>query len=329
MPIEGYVLHSYGDTKYLRHAVASLVTLRRFDTTRPVALYCPRSHRAVLAKHDLAHLFTLILPLPKAHRSIVGFKLHLHRFKPFARTLFVDADMVWCRSPDRLWAQLAPYPFTATGLERADPFFGGPKSVGVIWEFLRNRRHATLKRFGLTWLPRVQAGMIYAHSDAVTRSVCQAAAAFLAKSDQTHFRTRFLEGRNEESCEWSLAMAMSSLQMPIYPWRLSFDSPQLDYIRELTRHTDDFEDVRCKYYCDRFVYDLRGLRHARIRAWCIRLATTLLRRPDYLWATPFVLHFSWLHEKAPFDAFAERMWHRLLDDAVTSLPSGATGTSGT
>jgi len=283
-----------------------------------VALYCTASHRAALEKHNLAHLFARIALLPAENQSIVGFKHHLHQFMPFERTLFVDADMVWCRSPDRLWKQLSVYPFTATGLERADPYFGGPKSLGVIWEFLRDRRQKTLKRHQLTYLPRVQAGMIYARDAVLTRTVCASAAGFLAQSEDMHFRTRFLEGRTEESCEWSLAMAMSKHGLPVYPWRLSYDSPQLDYISSLTSHTDDFEDVVCKYYCDQFIYDIRGLQNPKVRAFCFRLATTLLRRQDYLHTTPFALHFSWLHEKSPFNAFADRTWTRLAGESAST-----------
>ena len=117
VPVEGYVLHTYGKDKYLRHAVASLVTLRRHDSERPVALYCTESHRTILRQQNLAHLFSPIALLPEAHQSIVGFKLHLHRFMPFERCLYVDADIVWCRPLDKLWTQLSVYPFTATGLD--------------------------------------------------------------------------------------------------------------------------------------------------------------------------------------------------------------------
>ena len=318
MPLEGYVLHTYGGEKYLQHAVASLVSLRRHDSERPVALYCTEAHRDVLAKHNLEHLFAKVVQLPPAHQSIVGFKLHLHRFKPFDRTLFVDADMIWCRNPDKLWRQLSVHEFTATGLERADPYFGGPKSLGIIWEFLRDRRRTTLERFGLTYLPRVQAGMIYASNDALTEKVCRKAAEYLAQSDQTHFRTRTSEGRAEETCEWSLAMALSSLGLQVYPWLLNYDSPQLDYIASLTKHTKDFEDVVCKYYCDRFVYDVRGLPSPKMREFFFKLSSNVLRRRDYLYVTPFALHFSWLHEKAPFHAFAERTWKRLIQESMPS-----------
>ncbi len=315
VPEEGYVLHSYGKEAFLRHAVASVVTLRRHDTTRPVALFCSEEHCGVLQRHGLSGLFSLVEILPPAHRSIVGFKHHLHRFMPFERCLFVDADMVWCRDPDPLWMQLSIYPFTATGLDRADFYFGGPKGIGVIGDMLTNRRRRTLRAFGLTYLPRVQAGMIYACEAQLTRMVCESAAGFLTRRAETHFRTRFSEGRAEESCEWSLAMAMSQMSLPTYPWYQGLNSPQLDYIPGMTRHTGNFEEVSCLYYCDRFIFDIRGLPSELLRKFCLKAFTVLLRRHDHFYATPFALHFSWLHAKRPFQALSERIWSDLTATA--------------
>ncbi len=311
VPEEGYVLHTYGKEDYVRHAVASVVTLRRHDVRRPVALFCPPSHRALLERYGLDTLFTLIEDLPEAHQSIVGFKHHLHRFMPFERTLFIDADMIWCRNPDPLWTQLSVYPFTATGLERADFYFGGPKGLGVALEIIRDRRGRTLRAFGLTNLPRVQAGMIYAQDRALTQKVCEEAVDFLNRRAETHFRSRFHEGRTEESCEWSLSMAMSRLELPIYLWYQGYNSPQLDYIEGMTDADADFERVSCLYYCDRFIYDIRGIPNPKIRNFLIGLFARLLGRRDSLKATPFALHFSWLHAKQPFYDFADRTWTRL------------------
>lgn len=312
---EGYVLHTYGEETYLRHAVASVVTLRRYDKVRPVALYCPASHAEVCYRYGLTDLFTTIELLPDENCSINGFKHHLHKFKPWERSLYIDCDMVWCRNPDALWTQLSVYPFTITGLERADFYFGGPKNAVVILEFLRDRRRRTLKRFGLTHLPRVQAGMIYAADPEVTKSVCDAAGRFRARVSETHFRTRLLEGRSEESCEWSLAMAMSHLGLPIYHWYQGVNSPQLDYIPGMTEHTPDFENVVCDYYTDRFVYEIRGLKNAKVRQFCLWLAGELLRKRDYLRVTPFALHFSWLHAKQPFYDFADHIWAQVTDSS--------------
>ena len=323
-PSEGYVLHTYGPDRYVRHAVASVVSLRRHDGGRPVALFCPTAHREALERHGLGGLFHLIGSLPEANRSIVGFKHHLHAFMPFGRSLFVDADMVWCRDPDPLWRQLAAFPFTITGIERADFFFGGPKGVGVGVDVLLDRRRRTMRRFGLTHLPRVQAGMIYAQDAGVARRVCETAADFLARRDQTHFRSRLDEGRSEESCEWSQAMAMSHLGLPIFPWFQGHASPQLDFIEGLTRYDPDFEDVQVRYYCDRFVHSLRGLKGERLRQLATGFFSRLPGRGDYLDVTPFALHFGWLHHKTPFYDFSARTWERLTR---TSAPPDVERTS--
>lgn len=315
MPTEGYVLHSYGNEVYLRHAVASVTTLRRYDRVRPVALYCTAPQVEALRRSGLTDLFARVNLLPSKNSSINGFKHYLHEFKPWDRSLYVDCDMIWCRDPDPLWTQLSVYPFTATGLERADFYFGGPKNIGVIWEFFRDRRHRTLKRFGLTHLPRVQAGMIYAQDLEVTRAVCELAGKFQSRVSETHFQTRLLEGRTEESCEWSLAMAMSHLELPVYHWYQGANSPQLDYIPGMTDHSADFETVQCDYYTDRFIYEIRGLKSQRVRQFLMRVIATLLRRYDSTKVTPFALHFSWLHAKQPFHEFAERVWKKLTNSA--------------
>lgn len=309
---EGYVLHSYGPERYVRHAVASAVTIRRHDTDRPIALFCPSAHRRLLERHGLASLFSFIGDLPPKHQSIVGFKHHLHTFKPFDRSLFVDADMIWCRDPEPLWQQLRAFPFTATGLERADFFFGGPKGAGVVVDFLLNRRRRTLRRFGLTYLPRVQAGMIFAQDDDLTQAVCEQAQDYLARADETHFRSRLHEGRREESCEWSIAMAMSRFDVPIFPWLQGHNSPQLDFIDGLTEHDSDFRHVACRYYSNTFVYNLRGLPAAWLRDALIGLFSLVPGRGDYLKVTPYALHFGWLHHKQPFYDFARRTWNRLV-----------------
>ena len=148
VPEEGYVLHTYGSEDYVRHAVATVVTLRRHDVQRPVVLFCPASHRALLEQCGLDTLFTRVEALPEAHQSIVGFKHHLHRFMPFERTLFIDADMVWCRNPDPLWTQLSVYPFTATGLERTQ------RAASPVADDLQGHRHAFRPPASSTAAPR-------------------------------------------------------------------------------------------------------------------------------------------------------------------------------
>ena len=327
-PAEGYVLHIYGKDDYARHAVASVMTRRRHDAHRPVALYCTEGQKALLERHNLDLLFERVEILPEAHRSIVGFKHHLNRFKPYARTLFVDADMVWCKNPDGLWQMLAPFEFTGTGLERADVFFGASKGAGILLDWLFDRRRKTIRAFGLTHLPRVQGGMLYAADDETTAAVCELAQSFLARRAETHFRSRLSEGRSEESCEWSLACAMSRLRLPVLPWHQGYTSPQLDYITGLVQHDDDFEQVLVRYYCDRFVYSLCGVQNAGLRDGLLRLTGGLPGRGDYLDVTPYVVHFGWKNHKRPYHDFADRVWAGFTRPRRMAVPAGGDGASG-
>ena len=310
--MEGYVLHTYGSERYLRHAVASVHTLRRHDSKRPVALYADESQIAILKKTGLDSLFQVLEVLPVENRSIVGFKHHLSSFKPFEKCLFVDSDIVWCRNPDPMWSKLQAYPFTVTGLEKADAWFGGPKGAGIVIDRLLDRRRRTMKRFGLTYLPRVQAGVIYAQDDQTTKEVTSKARELLSRRAETHFRSRLDEGRSEESCEWSIAMAMSALDLPIIHWFQGQDSPQMDYIDGYVDHDVDFNDVRCLYYTDAFIHGLRGLPNVGIRKALVELLSKLPGRGDYMWVTPYALHFGWMHHKQPFYVFADRIWESLL-----------------
>jgi len=317
---EGYIYHCYGDDAYLRHAVASVVSLRRYDQRRAVALYCPPRFQVLLQRHGLDSLFHLIGYLPEEDCSIVGFKHNLHKYRPFDKCLYLDSDMIWCRNPDRLWMHLAPYSFTATGINLADAYFGGPKGAGVFWDWIRNRRGTTMTHFGLTHLPRIQAGMIYAHDAAETAAVCQSAKAFLGQRSQTHFRSRLAEGRTEESCEWSLAMAMSTLRIPVFPWFQGYDSPQLDFVAGLTQHDPAFNQVVCRLYCDRFVYSLRSLASERARDALLLLFSSIPGKGDFIDVTPFVIHFGSLRYKPVFTNFAVSVWEDLIAQNVDGLP---------
>lgn len=317
---EGYVYTTYGHPRYLKHAVASVVSLRRYDEERPVALACEAKHKKMLEEHSLSGIFDYIHVLPEEHTSIVGFKHHLHKFMFFEKNIFLDSDIIWCKEPDSLWQSFEPYPFTVTGNQISDNFFGGPKNIGIITDILFRRRKRTLDHFGLTYLSRVQTGMIYAQDYSLTKKVCEFAQKMLDRKNETHFRSRTLEqGRSEESCEWSMAMAMSKLDLPVYPWLQGHTSPQLDYIADLTSHDPDFEYAVCKYYCDRFVYSFRGLKSKWLRKLLIGLFSLIPGKGDYLKTTPYCLHFGWYHQKQPFFEFSERTWNMLKKQKFTHL----------
>lgn len=308
MSDEGYIFHAYGSERYLQAAVASAATLRRHDRERPIAICCHQQHQERLRDHPAGKLFDQVLDLPEAHHSIVGFKHHLYRFTPFQRNLFVDSDMIWCRDPDPLWKQLSAYPFTATGLERADYFFGSRKGLDILPLFLTYQREKTMKRFGLTCLPRVQAGMIYLDDPVLGRQVCQMAEGFFDIRHQTHFHDRRNEGRSHSSCEWSMAVAMSRLGLPVFPWYQGYNSPQLDYVAPFVDHDPDFESVRCRYFPNPTLQRLQGFPNTWLAQRLIDLYSSIPGQGDYMEVTPFSLHFGFKRHKQPFWDFSDRHW---------------------
>lgn len=309
---EGYVYATYGHPRYLKHAIASVVSLRRYDKERPVALVCQEKHKSILEEYGLSDIFDVIHLLPPERASIVGFKHNIHDYLFFGKNIFLDSDIIWCKDPDPLWQSFEPYDFTITGTQVSDNFFGGPKNIGVLADIFLRRRQRTLRHFGLTYLSRVQTGMIYAADYSLTKKMCDLSSQMLDRKHETHFRSRTLEqGRSEESCEWSMAMAMSKLNLPVYPWLQGHTSPQLDYIADLTAHDPDFEYVVCTYYCDSFVYNLRGLKSRWLRRLLMGLLSVFPGKGDYLKTTPYCLHFGWYHQKQPFFEFAERTWNML------------------
>lgn len=306
---EGYIYTVYGTESYLQQAVASAVTLRRHDDTRPIALVCDVATRQRLNGHLAQRLFDRIYPLDDSHNSILGFKHNVDSYMLFDSNLFLDCDMVWCKNPEPLWRALSAFDFTITGSQVADIFFGARKGLGIWRDILFNRRRRTLKRFGLTYFSRVQSGMIYARDQPLTEQVCTLARTMLSRQPETHFVSRKFEaGRSLESCEWSLALAMCKLQIPVFCWLQAQMSPQIDFISELTVYAPDFTEVNYRYYTDDFTNSLRGLQPVWLRSLLRKVISTVPGKGDYMDFTPFCLHFGWLHEKQPFLDFSESVW---------------------
>lgn len=310
---EGYVFNSYGQSKYLRDAVVALDSIRRYDKTRKVALYCCKDHKKLLREYNLESHFDIVEELEPENQSITGFKHNIHKFMPFDKNLYLDSDMVLCKNPDRLWQSLSPYGYTATGQDSADVFFGATKGFGVLLDIFFRKRQRTLKRFKFSHLYRIQSGLIFAKNRELAENIDILATKYLNAKDETHFVSRKNEkGRSLESCEWSIAMAMTKLELYVYPWFNGYESPQLDYISGFTIHDDDFKNVKCLYFSNPFVYSLRGLKAGFARSFFLSIFELFPRGKDHMYVTPYFLHFGWKHEKSLHDAFAKKRWDEIV-----------------
>lgn len=308
----------YGDVSYLKDAYASAITLRRHDKNRPIAIACEDAHRTFIKENNLS-IFDEVVLLKPEHRSIVGFKHNFYEYLIFDRTLFIDSDIVWCKNPDALWTQFSAFPFTATGNVLADIFFGAPKNLGIVFDFIANRRKRTLKRFDLSYLSRVQSGMMFGQDKDVTQQVCETAKEMLAKKAETHFNSRLNEsGRNEESCEWSLALAMAKLNRPVFQWHQGMNSPQVDFIEDLTDYDPDFNSVIYRKFTHPFLYSLRGIKTGWVRKCLIHFFSIMPGWSDYVEFVPYCLHFGWYHQKEPFKVFSKKKWEHMLTNQKAS-----------
>lgn len=314
---EGYVYSSYGSEKYVKHAIISALTLRRYDQMRPIALVCSQSHMKLIRSLTVEIPFDMIIQMDKDHQSIIGFKHNLHKYMPYQKNLYLDSDMIWCRNPDNVWLALKPFPYTITGQESADVFFGSHKSFSIVFDILLGRRQRTLRRLSLDYLARVQTGVMYAADYAITEKINRQADEFLDKKEQTHFVSRKKEkGRNLESCEWSLGLSVSKLGLFVYPWFNAQESIQLDFIHALTKRNRDFTSVQCKYYCNPFIHSLRGINNQLIRNSLLLLFRVLPRSRDHMWVTPYILHFGWGHQKKYYDEFVSNEWKKLTSPVI-------------
>lgn len=316
---QGYIYNAYGGEEYLRHAAASVKTLRRYDRERPTALFCTPEHIRLIEKFGLEDHFSFIFVLPDEHQSITGFKHNLHHYMPFDQNLFLDSDIIWCKNPEPLWDDFQSHPFTITGNQSADVFFGSHKGWKIIKDLILRTRRRTLKRFGVSYLSRVQTGMIFARDRVLTEQVCTLAGDMLTQRGRTHFRSRKDEkGRKHESCEWSLALAMAKLQIQVYPWLYGYRSPQLDFIEAYTIHDKDFTQVSCLLYSDRFVYDMKSISNNFLRKTLISVISLMPGKGDYLYVTPFCLHFGWYNQKKKFREFSDAVWVNLIKEREKS-----------
>jgi len=315
---QGYIFSSYGKLSYLRDVIITVESIRRFDKERGVALFCSEEHKEFILENNLEHFFDVIELLAPEYRSITGFKHNTHLFMVFSENLFLDSDMIFCKSPNLMWKQLEPYPYTATGVESADVFFGSHKGVRILVDIILRKRQRTLKRFGLSHLYRIQSGIIYAKDKVVTTEVNELAKSYLSQMDKTHFISRKNErGRTLDSCEWSLGMAMSKLKLFVYPWFNGYQSLQLDFITDFTKYDAEFREVECLYYCNPFIYSFRGIQQKWIRNMLIKIAGLLPKGRDHFWVTPYILHFGWKHEKETFETYAKNKWAILLKEHST------------
>src|SRR5690625_4919520 len=85
---------------YLKHVISNIVTLRRYDQSRPVALYCSENHLDLIQQSGLEHYFQALNILPEEKRAVIGFMHNIYKFMPFEENWLLDSDILLFSTPD-------------------------------------------------------------------------------------------------------------------------------------------------------------------------------------------------------------------------------------
>jgi hypothetical protein len=107
---EGLITIAYGAERYVAMAQSLSRSYRRYNEARPIAVISDEKNCG-----NLKSYFDVLIPVRRECGRGVVQKLHAHTYSPFDRTLFVDADCLFYRSPARLWDLYAHGDFSIRG----------------------------------------------------------------------------------------------------------------------------------------------------------------------------------------------------------------------
>ena len=134
----------------------------------------------------------------------------------FDQQIYLDSDILWCKHPNVLWKAFEPHNICAIGHPKAGGTFGYCYGKEYISNILLFKRKRTLRKFNLKGIPRISAIAIFSKNRDITASACQQARWFFTQKHLTHFNGgKNIRIDNEESCEWSMAMAWAKFHLSV------------------------------------------------------------------------------------------------------------------
>lgn len=98
----GVMTLAYGPASYIRMATGLARSLRLNAPGVPIAIITDRD------ESSLERWFDAVVPLKEEYGTGLAQKLHLDRYSPFDRTLFIDSDVLIYRPLNTLWDRFEP-----------------------------------------------------------------------------------------------------------------------------------------------------------------------------------------------------------------------------
>lgn len=114
---EGYITLACGHRRYLDYAINLALSIRRFDSSRPICLV--HDEHLPLEAADLAHFDHHVLMETDPDYSGCANKLRLYEFSPYDKTFYIDSDCLIVKGDmDRHWRKFAGSGFNVAGGKR-------------------------------------------------------------------------------------------------------------------------------------------------------------------------------------------------------------------
>jgi hypothetical protein len=204
---EGLLTIAYGSKKYVKMAQSLSRSYRRHDASRPIAIVTDEKNAPTMRR-----FFDIVIPYRPEYGAGVVQKLHADLYSPFEKTLFVDSDCLFYKSPSRLWDSYAQSDFTVRGwryltgkteYEQERPY----EWVENIPDFLRKNDIERVAHFN--------SGVFYfAKSELATRVFATARSVYERRSS-----LGFVPFKNAPIAdEPAFAVAMETCGVPMYCW---------------------------------------------------------------------------------------------------------------
>jgi hypothetical protein len=170
---------------------------------RSLALHAPDLPRAVVTDAtdtELDRLFTHTIRYRSEFGSNVRQKVHLDKYSPFDRTLFIDSDSLAVRGLDSFWSAFTDVPFGACSCR---VLRAGEKDEYLDVDLM-------LRLFGLTGLPKFNGGIYYFDNSPAAAALFATARDLMSRGEELGFSDFRGDGPADEAL-YSVAMAIHGL----------------------------------------------------------------------------------------------------------------------
>ncbi len=204
---EGLLTIAYGPERYVRMARALSLSYRRYNPTRPLAVVTDETNSV-----GLQHFFDLVIPLRSEYGSGVVQKLHADRYSPFERTLFVDSDCLFYKTPQRLWDLYAHGDFSVRGWRYLTGESDYEKQRPYEWV---EDTSAFLQRNNISRFAHFNSGVFYFTRSDATSEVFTIARSIYERRASLGF-VPFKNGPMSDEPAFAVAMERTGIEMD--PW---------------------------------------------------------------------------------------------------------------